>query len=99
MCWKFDERDTRMCKQGGSCLFEKRFEIILIALYECLELCDLLVLNYPETKEWIDHKRNSWILSGLNVHFWQGEPEVFLKYVRDGNIVEGAHHQSQILGC
>jgi len=76
----------------------KSIKRLLKHMKELLRLFELLVQNRPELKEWCDHKKRPWILSGLNATCWQGDPETFLTTQRVSNGVESAHHQSNSLG-
>jgi hypothetical protein len=48
--------------------------------------------------DWTSHKRWDWIISGLNVNCWEGDPNVFLQATRNSNPVEASGSQSNRLG-
>jgi hypothetical protein len=48
---------------------------------------------------WTKHKRWDWILSGLNIHCWEGDKNAFLQAgTRTSNPVEASGAQSNRLG-
>ena len=49
-------------------------------------------------RDWTKHKRWDWILSGLNVNYWEGDKSVFLRQSRNSNPVESSGAQSNRLG-
>jgi hypothetical protein len=51
-----------------------------------------------KVKEWVQHKRVDWIISGLSIAFWEGDKELFKLVGRNSNAVECAHHMSNSYG-
>ncbi len=50
-------------------------------------------------KPWTAHKRWEWILSGLNINWWEGNKDVFQRAgTRTSNPVEASGAQSNRLG-
>ncbi|KAI9881828.1 MAG: hypothetical protein M1823_006460, partial [Watsoniomyces obsoletus] len=56
------------------------------------------LIKDPITRAWAQHKKTSWILSGLNQNFTSMNALVFCSIQRQTNMVEAVHRRTHFLG-
>src|ERR1700722_100011 len=58
------------------------------------------LLNHSDqhVQPWAEHKKISWILSGINRCYSKMQPAVFDSYQKNPNLIESTHHYSNLDG-